>query len=164
MNIYQIDQRISELLENSVDPETGELVLDDAELDALQMEREAKVENLACYIKDVAGDVAKMKAEEAQLAKRRQAAERRAERLKAYLSGVLAGEKFASPRVAISWRKTSSVQVNEPVFLSSEANSHLDGLVKFEPKISKSAIKRAIEQGITIEGAEIVSSMSMSIK
>ena len=82
MNLYDIDRQIQELIENCVDPETGELTIDTAALDALQMEREAKIENLACYVKNLTADAKKIKAEEEALAQRRKAAENKAERLK----------------------------------------------------------------------------------
>lgn len=164
MNLYEIDRQIQELIENSVDPETGELTLDPAELDALQMEREAKIENLACYVKNLTADAKAIKAEEQALSERRKAAENKAERLKRYLSDALAGEKFSTSRVAISWRKTNAVQLDENLFLSSTANELIPGAITYEPKISKTAIKKAIEQGQTVIGAELVSNMSMSIK
>lgn len=164
MNLYEIDRQIQELIENSVDPETGELTLDPAALDALQMEREVKIENLACYVKNLTADAKAIKAEEQALSERRRAAENKAERLKRYLSDVLDGEKFSTSRVAISWRKTNSVQVDENLFLSSTANELIPGAITYEPKISKTAIKKAIEQGQTVIGAELVSNMSMSIK
>lgn len=167
MNLYQIDSLIEALLadEACTDPETGELLPDiEAQLDALQMEREAKVENLACYVKNLAAAAKAMRDEEKTLAARRQAVEAKAERLKGYLSSALAGEKFSSPRVAISFRRTSSVLVNESLFLECKTNELIPGAITYEPKISKTAIKRAIEQGQAVIGAEIVSSMSMSIK
>ena len=164
MNLYEIDRQIQELIENSVDPETGELYLNDNELNALQMEREAKIENLACYVKNLVADAKAIREEEIALADRRRKAEAKAERLKAYLSDALAGEKFSTSRVAISWRKTNAVQVDENLFLSSTANELIPGAITYEPKISKTAIKKAIEQGQTVIGAELVSNMSMSIK
>ena len=164
MNLYDIDRQIQELIENSVDPETGELTLDPEALDALQMEREAKIENLACYVKNLTADAKAIKDEEQALAERRKRAERKAEWAKRYLSDVLAGEKFSTSRVAISWRKTNAVQVDENLFLSSTANELIPGAIIYEPKISKTAIKKAIEQGQTVIGAELVSNMSMSIK
>lgn len=164
MNIYEIDRQIAELIENGTDPETGELTLDPAALDALQLERDKKIESMACYIKNLSYDVKDLKAEEAALAERRKAAEKKAEQLKKYLSDVLAGEKFSTPRVAIRWSKTKSVQVDEDVFLSSKANELIPDAITYEPKISKTAIKKAIESGTKVIGAEIVENLSMTIK
>ncbi len=163
MNLYEIDRQIQEIIESGVDPETGELTLDPEALDALQMERDAKIENLACYIKNLTADAKAIRVEEQALAERRRSAENKAERLKRYLSDALAGEKFSTSRVAISWRKTSAVQVDEAAFLADTNNWNL-GLYTMEPKISKTAIKEAISKGRVVSGAELVSGMSMSIK
>ena len=41
MKIYEIDARLDELLDGSVDEETGEIVTDFDEIEKLQMERDA---------------------------------------------------------------------------------------------------------------------------
>ena len=48
MTLYEIDQRITEL----VDPETGELLDFDA-FQALQMDRQEKIENAVLWYKDL---------------------------------------------------------------------------------------------------------------
>ena len=73
MTLYEIDEEIQELL-SEVDPETGELITDYAALDALLMEREAKIENIVLFIKNLSSDVRELKAEESALAERREKA------------------------------------------------------------------------------------------
>ena len=58
MTIYEIDQAIMEC----VDLETGEII-DTEQLDKLQMERDAKLENVACWIKDLKAEAEALKAE-----------------------------------------------------------------------------------------------------
>lgn len=58
MNLYQIDREIL----SCVDQETGEII-DFEQLDALQMDRERKIENLACYIKNLKAEEAAFSAE-----------------------------------------------------------------------------------------------------
>ena len=58
MNIYQIDQEIL----NLVDPETGE-IMDWEAFDALQMAREAKIENVACWYKNLVAEAAAIRQE-----------------------------------------------------------------------------------------------------
>ena len=60
MPLYEIDQSIKAL----VDPETGEL-LDYEAFARLQMEREAKLENIALWIKDLRAKAEEIKAEKA---------------------------------------------------------------------------------------------------
>lgn len=100
MTIFEIDQRITEL----VDPDTGELLDLDAFLE-LQMEREQKIESMALWVKELSATAAAIKSEIDSLADRKRAAERRCESLKRYLAYILQGEKFSTPRCAVSFRK-----------------------------------------------------------
>ena len=85
-------------------------------------------------------------------------AENKAESLKKYLANYLAGQKFSTPKVAISFRKTSSVNVTDMSLLSKE-------YLKFaDPTPDKTAIKNAIKAGASVAGAEIVEGQSISIK
>lgn len=54
-NIYQIRQEIADF-EFECDPETGE-ILNALSWDALNMAFEEKVENIACYIKNLSSDI-----------------------------------------------------------------------------------------------------------
>ena len=80
MTIYEIDARMAGL----IDPETGEL-LDYEAFASLQMEREAKIENMALWYKDLTAEAKAIREEEKALAERRKSAENKAERLKGYL-------------------------------------------------------------------------------
>ena len=110
MTIYEIDNRIAGL----VDPETGEL-LDYEAFAELQMEREAKIENMALWYKDLTAEAKAIREEEKALAERRKSAENKAERLKAYLDEALAGESYKTSRVAVSYRKSTAVEVSNEV-------------------------------------------------
>ena len=109
MTLYEIDQAIQGL----VDPETGEL-MDYEAFAALQMDRDAKIENMALWYKDLMADAKAIKEEADTLNERRKALENKAERLKSYLSLALDGEKFQTARCSVIFRKTSSVQVSNP--------------------------------------------------
>lgn len=162
MNIYEIDQRITALLDGAVDEETGELLIDTVALDALQMEREAKVENLACYIKNLAADISAIKAEEEALAKRRKAAEAKRDRLKTYLGEVLQGQKFSTARVAVSFRRSESVELL-PEFMD-WAMEHAPDLLRYKlPEPDKKAINQALADGRVLPASK-VSKLSMTIK
>lgn len=164
MNIYEIDRQIRELIENAeVDETTGELLLDTDALDALQMERDTKVENLACYIKNLKADAEALRNEEKALRTRREVTEHKAERLKAYLSGVLDGEKFSSARAAVTWRTSEATEIDDDVFFQSDANKDL-GLISYTPAYSRLAVKEAIKEGLPVEGAQLVSRRNMTIR
>ena len=153
MNLFQIDEEIM----SCVDMETGEIV-DTERLEQLQMDRDTKIENIACWIKNLTADVKALKAQKQAFADRQKAAENKAESLKKYLSGYLGGQKFSTDKVAISFRKTSSVNVTNIGQIPAEYLKYA------EPTADKTAIKKAISAGVEITGAEIVEGQSISIK
>ena len=153
MKLYEIDEAILAC----IDQETGEII-DPEQLDALQIEREAKLEGVALWIKDLKAEAEALKAEKQAFAERQKAAETKAESLKKWLADALAGEKFKTTRVAVSFRKTKSVQVSDIWALD-------ESFIKYaEPTADKAAIKKAIEAGEEVNGATLVESLSLSVK
>lgn len=162
MTLYEIDEEIQELL-SEVDPETGELITDYAALDALLMEREAKIENIVLFIKDLSSDVRELKAEEAALAERRKKAEKKAERLREYVSHALGGERFQTPRCCVSFRKSTALELGEG--FTEWAKEHADTLLRYkEPEPDKTAIQAALAGGAEIPNAKLVQNTTMTIK
>lgn len=154
MKLYEIDAAI---LECCIDQETGEII-DAEKLEALQMEREQKIENVALWIKDLTAEAAAYKAEKMAFAERQKKAEEKAESLKKWLADALGGTNFKTTKAAVSFRKTQSVQVSDIWALGEE-------FVKYpEPTPDKNAIKAALKAGQEINGAELVESISCSIK
>lgn len=62
MTLYEIDVALMTAIAHGTDPETGEINNLD-ELMGLQMERDQKIENIACLIKNLKDDVRGLKAE-----------------------------------------------------------------------------------------------------
>ncbi|MBP5718659.1 MAG: siphovirus Gp157 family protein [Abditibacteriota bacterium] len=164
MTLYEIDARIRDF-NFEIDPDTGEFLNADA-LDALQMERSSKLENIACYYKNISADAKAIKDEETALKKRREALERKADWLKRYLSTSLDGQKFATARAAISFRKSQSVRVDnvELAISALEGMGHTDALRYKSPEIDKSKVKQILINGEQIPGVQIVESLSATIK
>lgn len=162
MTLYEIDEGIQELL-SEVDPETGELITDYEALDALLMERETKIENIVLFIKNLSSDVRELKAEESALAERRKKAEKKAERLREYVSHALGGEKFQTPRCCVSFRKSTALELGEG--FTEWAKEHADTLLRYkEPEPDKTAIKAALAGGAEIPDAKLVQNTTMTIK
>ena len=162
MTLYEIDAGIQELL-SETDPETGELITDYEALDALLMEREAKIENIVLFIKNLSSDVRELKAEEAALAERRKKAEKKAERLREYVSHALGGERFQTPRCCVSFRKSAALELGEG--FTEWAKEHADTLLRYkEPEPDKAAIKAALAGGALIPEAKLVQNTTMTIK
>ena len=160
MNLYEIDARISAL----VDPETGEL-LDFEAFDALNLERERKIENLGCWIKDLSAEATAIKAEEDALKKRREALESKRERLKDYVDRFLAGVNFETARVVMKYRKSPARAEPAPEFVA-WAKENRDDLLRYkEPEVDKKALLAALKAGEDIKYAELVpGGMSLTIK
>lgn len=157
-NLYDICRELEDF-EYEVDPDTGEL-LNALEWDELNMAYTDKVENIACYIKDLNGDVAKFKAEEEQLAKRRKSLERKAEYLKRLLLNNMNGEKYSSPRCAVGFRHTTVAEI--AIDATVLPNEFVRRKTTVEP--NKPAIKAALQAGQNIDGCKLVDSVSIQIK
>lgn len=163
MKIYEIDKEIDSLLTDAVDPETGELLFSPEKLEELQMERDRKVENLALAVKNLAAEAKAIREEENALAARRKVLENRAKRAEEYLSFVLKGEKFQTPRVAVSYRTTQKV-VPDAGFLAWAKRRGKRFLRVKEPEADKVAILAAIKNGETVPHTALVEEEKMILK
>lgn len=86
MNLYEIDKAIETAFNLAIDPETGEVNEEQMMLlEMLEMDRDKKIENVACFIKNLRADAAAYKAEKDAFAKRQKQAENKAESLSNYL-------------------------------------------------------------------------------
>ena len=65
MTLYEIDAEIMEIIENAVDPETGEIIDEVAmkSLGDLDIAREKKIENMLLMVKNLESDAEQLKAE-----------------------------------------------------------------------------------------------------
>ena len=160
--IYELNEQIKGCIqldaEHVVSVDDGE-ILNLQQFEALQMERDKKVEGLACYIKNKIADAEAIYAEIDVLSQRASVMKREAERCKAYLAGVLYGEKFETPRCKISWRKSEVCNV-----LSMEELPDEYKRTKVTIDADKTAIKKAIKAGAEIPGAEVIQKLNMTLK
>lgn len=154
MNLFELCDAVRNF-ELEIDEETGEII-NAAELDALELQRDEKVENIALWIKNIKAEAEAVKKQKDAFYQREKALTNKAERLKEWLASNLNGEKWKSDRVVLSWRKSESVAVDDD--FSDER------FITYEPKISKSAIKEAIKNGEEVSGARIVENNSLQIK
>ena len=96
MKLYEVNQMIEGIFEQLVDPETGEIVENEAllaQLDSLQMERSRILEYLAKLVLNTRSQMAALKEEEKRLKERRASLERKDTRLMEILDRECAGEK-----------------------------------------------------------------------
>lgn len=162
MKLYEIRNEIEAAIDAAVDPETGEIVASDVfeALDALQLAFDEKAENTACFIKNLDAEAKAIREEEKALAARRRVLENKAERCKAYLQFCLNGEKFSTPRCAVSFRRSKSVAVDENRLFEIPE----DYLRYKDPEVDKKAVREALVAGQDVPGCSLVESVSMIIK
>lgn len=158
MKLYEIDNAILDC----IDMETGE-VIDIEKLNELQMERDTKIENVACWIKDLKAEAEAIKKEKQALADRQKAAENKAESLKKWLAYALNGEKFKTAKCAVSFRKSESVEVTD-AGIKSLMKEHDELLTYKAPEPNKTAIKQALKDGLNVQGVQLVHNTSTIIK
>lgn len=152
MSLYTINRDLESVLNalfESTDEETGEVdeslvhVLED-----LQMQKAEKLDNIGAFYKNLLAEADMLKKEEEALKARRQAKERKAEQLKKYVASILNGEKFESPRVAFSWRKSIQIVIDEPYI----ENIPEEYLKYKDPDINNVKLKEDLKKGINLDG------------
>lgn len=160
MKLYEIDQAI----EACIDLETGE-ILDAERLNALQMERTAKLEGVVCWVKNLEAEADALKAEKDNLAKREKAARNKAESLKEWLAYTLQGEKLTTAKAAVSFRKSEAVEIpNKDLFIVWASTEHNSLLKYSQPEPKMQAIKEALKAGVMIPCARLVERQNIQIK
>lgn len=158
MNLYEIEKEIM----SCVDMETGEII-DCEKLDALTMERDQKIENIALWVKNLEADAKAYKEEKDSFAQKQKTAENKAKSLKEYLSRFLAGTAYKSTKVNVSFRTSKAVDVFDISALMTMDDC--DNYLKYkEPEPDKTAIKDAIASGVDIPGCKIVENQNIQIK
>lgn len=160
MTLYEIDNRLQEL----VDPETGEIA-DYEAFEALDMERNRKLENMACWIKNMKADVDGIAAEVKALQARKTAIAKRAERIAGYLQEALAGQKFETPKCSITYRNSTAVVIGDSATVVEylESHGHTDCVTYAEPKIDKNELKKLLNDE-EVPGASLAKRQNMQIK
>ena len=160
--LYEIESDILSCL----DEETGE-ILDTARLDALQMEREKKFEGVGLWIKDMNAEITARKEE---IRKQQQAVkslEARIDGCKEWLKLNLAGQKFKTPRVSVSYTHNQRLKVDDQ-------QAAIDAMVKDAryvtcvrfpaPELMKDDIKKVLKAGAEIPGVSLENTESLVIR
>lgn len=152
--LYEINQEI----EACIDTETGE-ILDYERLNALQIEREEKIQGVALAIKNLLSDAEAINKEKTALAEREARCKKKAEGLKGWLAWALAGEKFNTAKCAVSFRKSTAVSIMD-------ADAIPEEYVKVETTKTpdKAAIKKVLQNGGFIAGCSLVENLNTQIK
>lgn len=156
-NIYQIRAEI-EAFAAEVDEETGEFLNADA-WDRLNMAFDEKVENTACYIKNLRADISALKAEEDALKARRQRAEKKVAQLEKLLLDNMDGQKFETARCVVSFRPSTSVEIVDETLLPEHLLT-----IKTTSAPNKPAITKLLKEGQEVIGCTLVQKRNISVK
>ena len=169
MTLYDIDAQIAALdgaAEDDmlIDAETGELISVSQALDALRMERETKIENVACWVKNLSAEADAIREEENRLVKRRKAAETKAANLKSWLLAAMTREggttdKLKTGRVMVSVKRNPPSTVVDEALLPSTYK-----VAKITYQANKELIKRELLSGGEVPGAHLEYGRSVMIK
>lgn len=170
MKLYEVNAAIQELLLMlEPDPETGEVAATDdiiAQLGHLEMERSAILEYLAKVVLDTRAGVDALKNEERRLKERRQALERKDERLMQILDRECAGQKTDCGVATICYRKTARVEVsdNQSAITWLKENGYDSCYKQPAPEVSKSEVKKLLQAGTDIPGIALIQDLSCSLR
>ena len=156
-SLFDIDKAILEF-EYEIDEETGE-ILNAEDLDNLQMERKTKIEGVGLWVKSLEAEQDAVSNEAKKMAERAKKLGRKIESLKGYLSYALNGEAFDTPKVVMSFRKSTSVSIADDSKIADEWCN-----VKTVRTPDKNKIKAALKNGEEIEGAKLVVDNKIQVK
>lgn len=153
MTLYEIDKAIADC----VDEETGE-IFDVEKLDALNMERDRKIENIAHLCENVKNDIAGLKEQEQIFAARRKSAEKKLDSLKEYLTYALGGQRFETVAAKVTFRKGYETVIDDEKLIPSDYWTQ-----KVTETVNKTAIKEAIKSGKEVPGAHVSETLNPQI-
>lgn len=161
MKLYEIEQGLRALIEGTlekiVDMETGEVFTVD-NLENLQLVKEEKLEGCAVVYKELKADAEALANEIKTLQERKARLVKKQEWLADYMAVALNGEKLKTPKCTISYRKSESVELTGNI---EEVPSEY---CKTKVELDKTAVKKAIKEGIEVPGCSLIAKMNMQVK
>jgi len=167
LTLYEINAEINRLVNEAIDPETGE-IQEIAGLDELEMGRVEKVKNIVNLYNYWGAMIEAGRAEMGRLSANVSRLENNRARLKAYVEGnVDPGEKISDPetgRALVGWRKSKSLEISDEEAAAEYCVSHLPDAVEYKQVLKKTEIKKAMENGVGIPGCRIIENNNIQIK
>lgn len=153
MTLFEIDERIRQC----VDEETGE-ILDENLLDSLAIAREEKIENVACWCKELSYELDALRAEKERIEHRAKVTENKIKGIKQWLIFATGAEKFSTTKAVISFRDTVSVVIDDETAIPKK-------FLKIEKKVSpmKVELRKALEVR-KVKGCHLETRTSCTVK
>ena len=112
-------------------------MIDFDRLNQLTLDRNNKIDNIACWVKQLNAESAAIDNEINALESRKKSKKNKVDSLKNYLSYILNGVKFESARNKISWRVSDEIHILDENQIPDEYKTE-----KIELYISKADIKK----------------------
>jgi predicted phage-related endonuclease len=165
MKLYQINHEIENIIENNVS-ETGEISTEIVNLiESLEIQRKDKVQSLALLYKDFNYFSDSIANEIKSLQQKKKSIENKIDFIKKYLERNLAeGEKFNETNFTITWRKSTSIEV-DPFINEKKFAEQFPDLVNIKIELQKNKIKDLIKTtGVIPEGINYVEKNNLVIK
>ena len=162
-SLYEIDSQIEAIVEKfagAFDEVTGEIIDEELytnsqkELDNLEIAQNEKIENIACYIKNLHSDVFALENEIKTLSQRKKVKENQLKRIKEYLANFLKFKgikKIETPKAVLSFRKSEQLEITDEEEAIEWCRHR--GFLKNKPEIDKAEVKKYIKNLIE-EGDE----------
>ena len=117
MKLYEINNKMEELLNGEVDEETGEVAINWPLFNSLEMAKEAKIESLINYYTELKGDIDKFSREAKRIQADKKTMENKADSIKRYLDGIHEGQKASYGTHKITYRSSKAVEGEERMSL-----------------------------------------------
>jgi hypothetical protein len=139
-------------------------------LDAIEGEFDIKAENIACFIKQLEGDLELIKKQKAAFERRRKVKENQLERMKDYLLECMNKSKrskidMPKAKITVKNNAESAKFDSEKDFIKMCMSKGLDDYLRYkDPEINKMAVKSALKSGQIIPGARLGRTQSLVIK
>lgn len=156
MNLYELTEMYQNLLD--LDLEEEEL---QGHLKNIDDEIEIKAENIAKVLRSLDAEAEAYKKEIERFTLKKQGAESRAKRLKAYLQEAMEAvdkKKFKTELFSFN------IQKNAPSLKILDESKIPEDFYKIERKLDKVEFKKAVKEGLYEEAAELVQSESLRIR
>lgn len=153
MNIFNEE----DLMSMCIDVDTGEF--DEAMFEGLRIERDKKIENIALWVLEDETMAKNIKEQENKLKERREILEQRIEKRKEFLRYIAEGKKLKTDRVTVSYRTSKAVKITNEEIIPIKYKT-----VKTTVSVSKDDIKKDLQAGKTVEGAELETRISTIVK
>lgn len=156
MKLYEINDIYTNVMNLDLPEEELNPILEN-----IQGELTDKAENIAKLIQNLKSDVDAYKAEEARLKERRQATERRIESIKNYLQNSMITTDNRKFKAGVF---SFNIQKNPPSLKIEDENKVPDEFIVLERKVDKTSLKKAIQEGLEVDGITLEQTESLRIR